>query len=114
MRSRKMAASSRVFEMGDPARRMFLLADGVIDLPDVGQELHADQMFGEIAFFSADGRRTSSAVCRRACTVMSIDEDTFKQLVVQPPPFGLTILRLIAQRLGQDVQRLQGQTQVRL
>jgi CRP/FNR family transcriptional regulator, cyclic AMP receptor protein len=109
MRSAKMAAGSHVFDQGAQASRMVLLADGVIDLPEVGQQLHAGEMFGEIALFAANGRRTSSAICRSDCTVMSIDEDPFKQLVMQNPEFGLEVVRLIAQRLGQDVQRLQAQ-----
>jgi CRP-like cAMP-binding protein len=65
-------------------------------------------MFGEIAFFAPDRRRSSSARCATGCTVLSIDEDTFKQLVYQNPDFGLEVVRLIAGRLSQDVQRLQG------
>jgi CRP/FNR family transcriptional regulator, cyclic AMP receptor protein len=113
MRSRKMAAGSHVFKQGDKASRMYLLVEGMIDLPEVGQQLHAGEMFGEIAFFAADGLRTSSAICRSDCTVMSIDEDTFKQLVMQNPEFGLEVVRLIAQRLGQDAARLQAQAGAR-
>jgi CRP-like cAMP-binding protein len=37
---------------------------------------------------------------------MSIDEDTFRQLVYQNPDFGLEVVRLIAGRLSADVVRL--------
>jgi CRP/FNR family transcriptional regulator, cyclic AMP receptor protein len=85
----------------------FLVA-GRVELPEEGQELLPGQMSGEIAFFAPDQRRSSSARCVTDCTVMSIDEATFKQLVVQNPDFGLQVVRLIAGRLSQDVQRLQG------
>jgi CRP/FNR family transcriptional regulator, cyclic AMP receptor protein len=107
MRSRKLRAGTVLFERGDPADRLYFLAEGRVELPEVGRTLQAGQMFGEIAFFAPDRRRSSSARCASACTVLSIDEDTFKQLVYQNPDFGLEVVRLIAGRLSQDVQRLQ-------
>jgi CRP/FNR family transcriptional regulator, cyclic AMP receptor protein len=88
------------------ADRLYFLAAGQIELPEVGRRLDAGQMFGEIAFFAPDRRRSSSARCVTPCTVMSIDEATFKQLVYQNPDFGLEVVRLIASRLSQDVSRL--------
>jgi hypothetical protein len=107
MRSRRYRAGQVIFTNGDEARRMYFLASGEVELPEVGRVLQAGQMFGEIAFFAPDRRRSSGAVCRSACTVMSIDEDTFKQLVYQNPDFGLEVVRLIAGRLTDDIRRLQ-------
>ncbi len=109
MRSRRYAAGTLIFERGEPASRLYFLAAGRVELPDVGRTLEAGQIFGEIAFFAPDGRRSSSARCATPCTVLSIDEATFKQLVYQNPDFGLEMMRLIAGRLSQDVQRLQAQ-----
>jgi CRP/FNR family transcriptional regulator, cyclic AMP receptor protein len=109
MRSRKRPVGHEIFRRGDLADRLYFLVDGRVELPEVGQELLPGQMFGEIAFFAPDQRRSSSARCVTECTVMSIDEATFKQLVVQNPHFGLQVVRLIAGRLSQDVQRLQGE-----
>jgi len=107
MRSRRHKADDILFERGAPADRLYFLADGSVELPEVARRLHAGQMFGEIAFFAPDRRRSSSAHCTSDCTVLSIDEDTFRQLVYQNPDFGLAVVRLIAGRLSQDVQRLQ-------
>jgi CRP/FNR family transcriptional regulator, cyclic AMP receptor protein len=107
MRSRRRRAGTRLFEVGAKADRLYFLAEGRIQLPEVGRTLQAGQMFGEIAFFAPEGRRSSSAVCATDCTVLSIDEHTFMQLVYQDPDFGLEVLRLVAARLSQDVQRLQ-------
>jgi CRP/FNR family transcriptional regulator, cyclic AMP receptor protein len=110
MRSRRYKAGAMVFERGAAADRLYFLAAGEIELGDIGRRLQAGQMFGEIAFFAPDGKRSSGARCRSACTVLSIDEATFRQLIYQNPDFGLEVLRLVAARLSQDVQRLQ-QTQ---
>jgi CRP/FNR family transcriptional regulator, cyclic AMP receptor protein len=112
MHGRKRPAGYEIFRCGDVADRLYFLVDGRVELPEVGQELLPGQMFGEIAFFAPNQRRSSSARCITPCTVMSIDEATFKQLVVQNPHFGLQVVRLIAGRLSQDVQRLQGQVGV--
>jgi CRP/FNR family transcriptional regulator, cyclic AMP receptor protein len=109
MRSRQRAAGFEIFRRGELADRLYFLVSGTVELPEVGQQLQAGEMFGEIAFFAPDKRRSSSARCVTACTVMSIDEDTFKQLVVQNPDFGLQVVRLIAERLSKDVQRLQSE-----
>ena len=107
MRTQNLRAGRRVFEVGDAADRLYLLVEGRIDLPEVGRHLDAGRMFGEIAFFAPDRRRSSSAVCATDCTLMSIDEDTFRQLVHQNPDFGLEVMLLMAARLSNDVQRLQ-------
>lgn len=107
MRSRRFKAGHVLFANGDEASRLYFLVEGQVELPEVGRRLSAGQMFGEIAFFAPDRRRSSSARCVTACTVMSIDEDTFKQLVYQNPDFGLQVVRLIAGRLTDDIRRLQ-------
>jgi CRP/FNR family cyclic AMP-dependent transcriptional regulator len=106
MRSRQLRAGTTVFKVGDLADRLYFLASGEIELPEVGRLLKAGEMFGEIAFFTPERRRSSSAVCRSRCTLLSIDEDTFRQLVYQNPDFGLEVVQLIAGRLSEEVRRL--------
>lgn len=108
MRPRNLRKGQMIFRHGDEADRMYYLVEGRIELTEIGRTLEAGQMFGEVAFFAPDHRRTSSARCITPCTVLSIDEDTFKQLYFQNPDFGLEIVRLIAGRLSADVRRLQG------
>ena len=107
MRSRRYKAGTTLFAVGDEADRLYFLASGTVQLPEVGRTLQAGQMLGEIAFFAPDRRRSSSARCVTDCTLLSIDEDTFKQLVYQNPDFGLEVVKLIAGRLTGDIQRLQ-------
>ena len=107
MRSKRHRAGHWLFVDGDEADRLYFLASGEVELPEVGRVLRAGEMFGEIAFFAPDRRRTSSARCLTPCTLLSIDEDTFKQLVYQNPDFGLEVVRLIAGRLSDDIRRLQ-------
>ena len=110
MRSRRYKAGQTLFSSGDPADRLYFLVSGTVELPEVGRTLQAGQMFGEIAFFAPGRKRSSSAQCTSDCTLLSIDEDTFKQLVYQNPDFGLEVVRLVAGRLSDDIQRLQSHT----
>ena len=109
MRSRQYKAGESVFANGDVADRLYYVATGQVELPEVGSTVHAGQMFGEIAFFAPGHRRSSSARCLIDCTLLSIDETTFRELVYQNPDFGLEVVRLIAGRLSEDVRRLQSQ-----
>jgi len=106
MRSRNYRAGQFVFKRDAVADRLHFLVSGRIDLPEIDRQLDAGQMFGEIAFFTPDRRRSSSARCLTPCTVLSIDEATFRQLVYQNPDFGLHVVQLIAGRLSEDRQRL--------
>ena len=110
MRSRRCKAGTRLFAVGDEANRLYFVASGTVELPEVGRTLQAGQLLGEIAFFAPDRRRSSSAYCVTDCTLLSIDEDTFKQLVYQNPDFGFEVVKLIAGRLSGDIQRLQHKT----
>ena len=107
MRAKRYKAGRSIFKIGDQADRLHFLASGSVELPEVGRTLRAGAMFGEIAFFAPDRKRSSSARCLTDCTLLSIDEDTFKQLVYQNPDFGLEVVRLIAGRLSDDIRRLQ-------
>jgi CRP/FNR family cyclic AMP-dependent transcriptional regulator len=109
MRSRQYKAGESVFANGDVADRLYYVATGQVELPEVGSTVQAGQMFGEIAFFAPGHRRSSSARCLIDCTLLSIDETTFRELVYQNPDFGLEVVRLIAGRLSEDVRRLQSQ-----
>jgi hypothetical protein len=109
MRSKRHRPGSMVFAVGDIADRLYFVASGDVELPEVRRILGPGQMFGEIAFFAPDRKRSSSARCLSDCTLLSIDEATFNELVYQNPDFGLAVVRLIAGRLSNDVNRLQQQ-----
>ena len=106
MRSAKLSDGTVLFRQGDLGDRMYLLAEGHIDLVEIGGSVTAGEIFGEIAFFAPDRRRRLTARCVGKCTVLSIDESTLKQLYYQNPAFGFKLIGLVAGRLSADVQRL--------
>lgn len=107
MKSRRLKAGELLFRKGDPADHLYCLADGRIDLEEIGVPLEPGRIFGEIAFFAPDRRRTLSARCVDDATVLLIDESTLKQLYHQNPGFGFHLISLVAARLSQDVRRVE-------
>ena len=106
MRRMRLKAGEVLFRRGDRAVHIYLLVEGRIEFTEIGEFIEPGRMFGEIAFFAPDRRRTLTALCRTDCTVLSIDEDTFRQIYFQDPTFGYGVVTLVAGRLIADRRRL--------
>ena len=109
MKSTRYKAGTILFSKGDEAEHLYILAEGQVEFIEIGVTIGPGQMFGEIAFFAPDKRRTLTARCGEDCVLLSIDQSTVRQLYFQNPAFGFEIVGLIANRLSADVARLQGQ-----
>jgi hypothetical protein len=107
MKPRKLKAGTVLFRKGDLADHLYCLVDGQIELDDIGVRLEPGKIFGEIAFFAPDKRRTHTARCVGECTVLVVDEATLKQLYFQNPSFGFHLIGLVAGRLSEDVRRIE-------
>ena len=108
MQARRLKRGQILFHKGDGADSLYMVADGRIELAETGREIEPGSIFGEIALFSPDRRRTHTARCAEDCTVLSIDESTVKQLFYQNPAFGFHLISLVAARLSDDVERFAG------
>jgi CRP/FNR family cyclic AMP-dependent transcriptional regulator len=109
MKSSRRKAGEVLFRLGDPAEHLYILIEGRIDFLEINASLGPGQMFGEIAFFSPERRRTATARCGEDCVLLSIDQSTVRQLYFQNPGFGFEIVGLVAGRLSADVARLRSQ-----
>jgi CRP/FNR family cyclic AMP-dependent transcriptional regulator len=107
MKKRAFRSGDVVFRQGDAADRLYFLAEGRIEWVEIGETMEAGRLFGEIAFFAPDNRRTLTARCASDCTVLSIDGDSFRQLYFQNPAFGFRIVSLVAGRLIADRRRIE-------
>jgi CRP/FNR family transcriptional regulator, cyclic AMP receptor protein len=107
MRKKRLRAGEILFKKGDAADHLYFLAEGRIEWVEIGQTMEPGSLFGEIAFFAPDKRRTLTARCTMDSTVLRIDEQTFQQLYFQNPSFGFEIVTLVAGRLLADRSRLE-------
>ncbi len=107
MKRRRVKPGAVLFHQGDRADRLYVLAEGRLEVVEAGRTIEAGQMFGEIAFFSPAQQRTATVRCMEPSTLLSIDEVSFRQLFFQNPAFGFEVARLIVGRLSDDVARAQ-------
>lgn len=107
MRRRRLKKGAILFRKGDEAKRLYFLAEGQIEFVEIGQTMEPGRLFGEIGFFAPDKRRTLTARCATNCTVLQMDEMTFKALYFQNPAFGFEVVTLVTGRLLADRRRLE-------
>jgi hypothetical protein len=109
MKARRLKPGEVLFSKGDSADRLHLLADGAMELADVGEALQVGRIFGEIALFSPSGLRTHTVRCITACTVLEIHESTVRQLFYQNPAFGFHLIALLAANFNRSLERAERQ-----
>jgi CRP/FNR family cyclic AMP-dependent transcriptional regulator len=114
MKRRRLRDGQVLFHEGDPADRLYVIAEGELEFLPGGQRLGAGQMVGEISFFSPDGRRTGTLRAAGPVTLLSMDAVAFRQLFHENPAFGFEIVRLVAARLSGDVARWRAKAESRI
>lgn len=88
-----------IFRRGDPADRIYFLRSGRVLLEEIGAEMQAGELFGEVAFFSESRTRTLTARCIGRCELAAMSEAEFTRFYYQHPEFAFFMLRLLARRL---------------
>ena len=94
-------AGDVIFERGQPAESMYVIADGEVEI-SVGSRqmdvLGREAIFGEMALVTREPR-SATARARTDCRVVAIPEKRFLFLVANTPNFALEVMRVMAERL---------------
>lgn len=103
-KQRTLAAGELLFATGDDADSMFAVIDGEIEIVrdgDVVERVGPDQIFGELAILDRREARQRAADARAAVdtVVAEIDQDRFLFVVRSNPPFALTVMNHLADRI---------------
>jgi predicted ATPase/DNA-binding XRE family transcriptional regulator len=101
---RTYRAGEVIFSAGDDAHELLYIVCGTVALEEIGVELGAHELLGEIAFFSAKNRRTASAVCKTGVTVRAIGQEALVDLYESEPSFRSSLVSVFTQRLLQDLE----------
>jgi hypothetical protein len=109
MKQSRKKAGDVLFRQGDDADHLYILVEGRVEFPENGASIGPGTMFGEIAFFSPERKRTLSARCAEDSVLLSINQATVRELYYQNPAFGFEIVGLVAGRLSADIARLREQ-----
>lgn len=97
-----------LFHKGDVAKEMFLTVTGKFLVKEIGIELPAGRIMGELGFIDPRNRRTQTVESLEDGEVLTITYDRLLELYFQNPEFGYYLLRLATERLMQNIGRLEG------
>ena len=97
-----------IFAKGEPAHGVYFIVSGQVRFPEVNEEAGSGLLFGEIAIFTHEGRRTLSCVCETDVEVLYMTNEELKELYFQNPEFGFHLVRLIVGRMKRQIDQLQG------
>ena len=107
MTPRRYAAGETIFSKCDPARELFLIADGSVRLTELGIALEKGGVCGEIGLFSPHKQRIATAVAVTPVEVMAIAEDRVIALYTENREFGFYLVSLITRRLIANNEELE-------
>jgi CRP-like cAMP-binding protein len=103
-----------IFREGDPANEMFLAVKGKYRLAALDIELDPGNVFGEIGLLTSGYHRTETVECVESGQVLTITYDEVRELYFENPEFGFYFLRLIGNRLLQNLARAEERLAVEL
>jgi len=107
MDSRKYQKGDVLFHKGDVAHEMYLTISGKFLVSEIGIELPAGRLLGELGFVTPSNQRTQTVECIEDGTVMTITYDRLLEVYFGYPDFGYYFLRLTSDRLLQNIARLE-------
>lgn len=97
-----------LFNKGDEADAVYVLAEGQINLPELGIIIGPGAMIGEMGLFTAGNRRLSGARAMGPVRAYRMAYRDFEQHYFQNPQFGLYLVRLMMRRLESNLSRYSG------
>src|SRR4051794_13736569 len=74
MKQSRRRAGDILFRQGDIAEHLYILVEGRVEYPENGASNGPGDMFGEIAFFAPERKRTLTARCAEDCVLLSINQ----------------------------------------
>ncbi len=105
MKKKNFKAGEILFSKGDTAHQLIYIRKGTVKLVERGTTLGAGALVGEIGLFTEDRKRTATIICETACICYTMTDEAIYLLYFQNPKLGFYLIRLIVQRLLQDLQR---------
>lgn len=98
-----LRADEVLFEQGDVSDRVYLVADGALDIQLTRNEppvrtLEAGQLLGEYGLFS-NAARTATVIAKTDTSLLSLDYSRFRAYLLQFPESTLVLLGVTVRRL---------------
>jgi len=96
MKTEQHRSGDVLFELGDPADKLYVIEHGRVLFPEIGKEVGAGTVFGEVGLFAAGGTRALTALCEGDCRVWTITKEKTLEMYYQNPNFGMFLIRLVS------------------
>jgi len=107
MHKRNYKKGDVLFRKGDLAHEMFLAKNGKFVVSELGIELRPGHIFGEMGLLTSGSHRTATIECTESGQVLMINYDQVRELYFENPEFGFYFLRLVGERLLQNLKQLE-------
>jgi CRP-like cAMP-binding protein len=91
-----------IFQQGEQAQAMYGILEGEVDILVDGQAVEtikAGDVFGAGALIHPEHARTSTAIAKTECQLVSLDRERFLFAVQETPVFALEVMRSLSARL---------------
>ncbi|MBI3506167.1 MAG: cyclic nucleotide-binding domain-containing protein [Proteobacteria bacterium] len=102
-----LAPGQVLFKRGDPGEEMYLVVEGEIEIVELGKSMGPGQVLGEVALLVPSHRRSATAKAKTQVTLARMTRRDMELTALQNPAFGFELLKLVARRLSEDVERLE-------
>jgi CRP-like cAMP-binding protein len=108
MTRRRYRKGDILFRKGDLADEMFLIVKGRYLVSELNIDLQPGHIFGEMGLLTSGSHRTGTVECIESGQVLTIHYDRVRELYFQNPEFGFYFLRLVGERLLQNLKNIEG------
>lgn len=93
-----------VLSKGDPSDALYLVLKGSLWVVEAATEIKPGSIVGEIGVMSATHLRTATVEAKTDCELARISAEDFLRVYYTNPAIGLSLVRLIIDRLTQQVE----------
>src|SRR5439155_19960713 len=83
----------------DPPNSLYLVLEGSRFVEEARTELGAGTVVGEIGVLSGTRKRTATVTAKTDCVLARVSADDFQQVYFTHPSVGLSLVRLVIDRL---------------
>jgi two-component system, NarL family, nitrate/nitrite response regulator NarL len=102
---RRFKRGDVLFRKDAPSDALYYVLRGTVTLQEIGVDVGAGTLVGEIGLFSPDHRRTCTAFCRSDCELLMVSATEAMRMYYQDPEFAIYLIHLVTRRLEADKLR---------
>jgi two-component system nitrate/nitrite response regulator NarL len=102
---RRFKRGEMLFRKDARSDALYYVLRGTVTLQEIGVDVGAGTILGEIGLFSPDHRRTCTAICKSDCELLMVSTTEAMRMYYQDPEFATYLIHLVARRLEADKLR---------